>query len=98
MPQVLDRVNRLLWSFPDTLAFARQASLFGGLGSGNVIEMDIQGRQLEPLYDAALRAYQHIQEQLPGAVVRPLPGLVMARPELRLIPDETSPCRGGLEP
>ena len=95
LPQVLERVNRLLWSFPDTLAFARQASLFGGLGSGNVIEMDIQGRQLEPLYAAALRAYQHIEEQLPGAVVRPLPGLVMARPELRLIPDERRLAEAG---
>ena len=95
IPEALDLVNGLLWSFPDTLAFARQASLFGGLSSGSTIELDLQGRGLEELYAAAPIAYQHIQEALPGAQVRPLPGLVLARPELRLLPDERRIAEAG---
>lgn len=91
----LNVVNNMLWSFPDTLAFARRASLFGGLDSGNTIELDMQGRALESLYAAAPVAYQRIQEVLPGAQVRPLPGLVLARPELRLLPDERRLAEAG---
>ena len=91
-PREIDRllplVQQTLSGFPDTLAFARRASLFGGLGEGRSIEVDLQGRDLEALFAAALDGFQTIQRELPGTVVRPLPGLQLARPELRLLPNE----------
>ena len=87
IPSALKLINGLLWSFPDTLAFARQASLFGGLSSGNVIEMDLQGRQLEALYAAAPVAYDRILEPCRGRRCAPC-RVWCWPPGLRLLPDE----------
>ncbi len=81
-------VNRVLQGFPDTIAFARRASLFGGLGAGRTIDVDLQSRDVPRLLEAARAAFGLIHRALPGASVRPLPGLDLAQPELRLIPDE----------
>ncbi len=82
---VIDSVIR---GFPDTIAFARRASLFGGFGAGRTIDMNLQGRDLDTLLRVALVGYGATFEALPGAKVRPLPGLELAEPELRLVPDE----------
>ncbi|RMD77992.1 MAG: efflux RND transporter permease subunit [Gammaproteobacteria bacterium] len=81
-------VNRVLQGFPDTIAFARRASLFGGLGAGRSIDMDLQAREVPRLLEAARAAFGLVHRALPGASVRPLPGLSLAQPELRLLPDE----------
>ena len=85
--ELIPIVNRTIRGFPDTIAFARRASLFGGFGSGNTIDVDIQTRNIEALMRAALGGFIGINRTLPGARVRPFPGLELADPELRLVPD-----------
>ncbi len=86
--ELVPLVNRLIGGFPDTIAFAYRTSLFGRSGGGNTIDVDIQGRDIESLINAAKLGFREIATALPGARTRPKPGLDMAIPELRLIPDE----------
>ncbi len=88
-------VDEVVGGFPDTLAFARRASLFGGFGEGRTIDMDLQGRDITRVMAAAQRAFGLIQQALPGATVRPLPGLELAEPELRLHPRERRLAEAG---
>ncbi|MDX1512770.1 MAG: efflux RND transporter permease subunit [Gammaproteobacteria bacterium] len=81
-------LNQVIGGFPDTLAFAKQLSLFGGFGEGRTIDMNLQGRNLETIIEAAQVAFGVISQALPGARIRPFPDLELAEPELRLVPDE----------
>ena len=93
--QLVPLVNRLIGGFPDTLAFAKRSSLFGGFGGGRTIDMNIQGRSMDVVLDAALAAFGNINQAIPGASVRPFPGLALAEPELRLVPDERRIAEAG---
>lgn len=86
--ELVPLVNKLIGGFPDTLAFAKRSSLFGGFGGGRTIDIDIQGSNLESLLMAAQKGFGEVTEVLPGSSVRPFPGLDLANPELRLVPDE----------
>ena len=93
--ELIPIVNQTIRGFPDTIAFARRASLFGGFGSGNTIDVDIQSRNIEALMEVALGGFIGISQALPGARVRPFPGLELAEPELRLVPDERRLAEAG---
>ena len=86
--ELVPLVNRVIGGFPDTIAFARRTSLFGSFGGGNTIDVNIQGRNIESLLQAAQLGFRDIRAALPGSNIRPKPGLDMAVPELRLIPDD----------
>ncbi len=88
MDKVLVTLQEIVSGFPDTLGFAQRASLFEGFGGGKNIDIDIQGRDLPALMQAALKGMMTTQEAIPGAQVRPIPGLELAQPELRLVPNE----------
>ncbi len=87
-------VNRMIFSFPDTLGFAFRASLFGGLGEGRQVNIDIQARDMTALLGAAGAGFLAVQEAF-GASPRPKPGLDLAEPELRLLPDERRLAEAG---
>ena len=93
--ELIPLINKTIRGFPDTIAFARRASLFGGFGSGNTIDVDIHARNIEALMEAALEGFIGINRALPGARVRPFPGLELAEPELRLVPDERRLAEAG---
>ncbi len=80
-------INGVIASFPDTIGFAFKASLFGGLGGGRSIDIDIQGSDLEGLLQAGSAGFMAVREAF-GSMPRPFPGLDLAEPELRLVPDE----------
>lgn len=86
--QLVPLVNRVIGGFPDTIAFARRTSLFGRFGGGNTVDVNIQGRNIESLLQAAQLGFREIRGALPGSNIRPRPGLDMAIPELRLIPND----------
>ena len=88
-------INQLIGGFPDTIAFAKRSSLFGGFGSGRSINMDIQGTNLNALLDAAQAGFGATMEALPGRPPRPRPGLDLSEPELRLVPDERRIAEAG---
>jgi multidrug efflux pump subunit AcrB len=78
----------ILRGFPDTLAFMNRASIFGRLGGGRSIDVNIQSRNIDAMLGAATTGMGAIAEALPGSRVRPVPGVELADPELRLIPKE----------
>ena len=93
--ELVPLINEMVQGFPDTLAFARQSALFGGMGGGGGVEMNLQARSLETLLEVARLGYELIEEKIPGTSVRPQPGLEMAQPELLLLPDERRLAEAG---
>lgn len=88
-------INNVVRSFPDTIGFAFRSSLFGGFGEGHTIDVDIQGRDIEALLRVAGASFGLIKGVIPEASIRPFPGLELAEPELRLIPDERRIAEAG---
>ncbi len=87
--ELVATLNRdILGGFPDTLAFANRAALFGRLGGGRAINVNIQSRDIEALLGAGAVGMGAIAQAIPGARTRPVPGLELAEPELRLTPEE----------
>ena len=86
--ELLVALNEIVSGFPDVIAFANKASLFGGFGEGRSIDMDIQGRDMARVMEAATIGFLEISNAIPGSTTQPMPGLELAQPELRLIPNE----------
>ncbi len=86
--ELVPLINRMIGGFPDTIAFARRSSLFSGFGGGRTVDIDIQGSNIESLLTAAQAGFVAVTEVIAGRPPRPRPGLSLAEPELRLIPDE----------
>ncbi|MCF6336593.1 MAG: efflux RND transporter permease subunit [Gammaproteobacteria bacterium] len=86
--ELVPLINRLIGSFPDTIAFAQRSSLFGGFGGGRTVDIDIQGSNIDALLDSAQAGFAAVMQTIPGRPPRPRPGLSLAEPELRLLPDE----------
>ncbi|MBT8135846.1 MAG: efflux RND transporter permease subunit [Gammaproteobacteria bacterium] len=80
--------GQVLRGFPDTMAFASRRGIFSNVGAGRGIELNIQSRDLDAMLSAAQAAFGVTMQALPGAQVRPDPGLELAEPELRFVPDE----------
>jgi multidrug efflux pump subunit AcrB len=85
---LLAEVRIIIKGFPDVIAFANKRSLVTGRGGGRSIDMDLQGKDLTSVMQAAKVAFVEVQKSIPGASVQPVPGLELAQPELRLIPNE----------
>lgn len=90
--------DEVLVGLPDTQAFVQRSSLLNfGFDGGRSINVDLQGRDLETLAEVAVEGMKVIQETLPGAMVRPIPGLSMAEPELQLVPKDRRITAAGLD-
>nr|WP_239056838.1 efflux RND transporter permease subunit [Wenzhouxiangella limi] len=86
--RLVEVVNQeILTGFPDTFGRANRSPIFGGRGSRR-IDVDLQAADFEELLEAGQIGFRLIQDVLPGATVRPQPGLELAEPELRLVPDD----------
>jgi HAE1 family hydrophobic/amphiphilic exporter-1 len=76
---------------PGTFGFITQPSIFGrGIGGGRAVHLDISGPELETILGVALEAAGLVGQALPreqGNQLRPLPGLELGAPEVRVIPD-----------
>jgi multidrug efflux pump subunit AcrB len=80
--------EEILPGFPDTIAFANRSAIFSGGRGGRRINVDLHADSFESLITAGQAGFGAILEAMPGANVRPLPGLEQAEPEIRLIPDD----------
>jgi multidrug efflux pump subunit AcrB len=80
--------TEIMIGFPDTFGFASRAPIFGGSRGGRQINLDLQADSFESLLSAGQSGFFKVMEVLPGSNVRPLPGLELAEPELRLIPND----------
>lgn len=76
---------------PGTFGFITQPSIFGrGIGGGRKIDLDISGNELATVLEVANRAFIKIIQRFPrdqGHEWRPVPGLELGAPEVRVVPD-----------
>jgi HAE1 family hydrophobic/amphiphilic exporter-1 len=85
--RMLDLLRRVQSKIPGMISFATQASLFGrSIGGGRVVEIDIQGPDLQTLSEVGGRLFGDLRRALPGAQIRPVPTLDPGAPELHVIP------------
>ena len=89
----------VLHDLPDTQVFLFRGSMINvsGGGNGRSISLDLQGPDIEVLMDAARTGLATINQELPGTGARPVPGLALAEPELRLIPNDHRITQAGLD-
>ena len=89
-----------IFAEPGTFGFMTQPSLFGrGVGGGRTIELNISGQDLEEILAVAGQAAGAISGLLPrsqGHQFRPIPGLELGAPEVRLVPDRLRLADAGL--
>jgi multidrug efflux pump subunit AcrB len=90
--------DEVLVDLPDTQAFVQRSSLLDfGFDGGRSINVDLQGSDIETLAEVATEGMQLIQEALPGAMIRPMPSLSIAEPELQLVPNDRRIAAAGLD-
>lgn len=80
---------------PGTLAIVQQSSLFQGGGS-RAIDIEITGPDLVQLIQLGGRVFGQVRKVLPDAQARPIPGLDLGNPEVRIIPDRVKAADLGL--
>jgi multidrug efflux pump subunit AcrB len=97
--EMIDLVrDEVLVDLPDTQAFVQRSSLLNfGFDGGRSINVDIQGSNIEALADVAVQGMKIINDTIPGAQVRPIPGLEVAEPELQLVPVDRRITAAGLD-
>jgi multidrug efflux pump subunit AcrB len=85
---------------PGTFGVVRQLSLFGrGLGGSRSINLDISGGDLEQILEVAMEATELVAVALPsanGTQFRPVPGLELGAPEVRVVPDRVRLADAGV--
>ena len=89
--ELIPVLSRPIFSEPGTFGFMTQPSLFGrGVGGGRAIELNISGQDLDDILAVAGRSAGIVGGLLPrseGHQFRPIPGLELGAPEVRLIPN-----------
>lgn len=95
--EVQTAIRSAMAEIPDTFGFASQAALFGRrLGGGRSIEVDIRGSDLGEILGAGQALFGALNQALPGAQIRPIPGLDPGAPELRVEPRRALAASHGL--
>ncbi len=76
---------------PGTFGFISQPSLFGrDVGGGRAVDVNISGQDLATVLGVAMQAAGRVAQALPrdqGNQLRPIPGLELGAPEVRVVPD-----------
>ncbi|OEU45494.1 MAG: hypothetical protein BBJ60_08160 [Desulfobacterales bacterium S7086C20] len=95
--ELLPYVYGVLKKIPGMIAIVQQPSLFSrGIGAGRSIDIEIKGPDLERLIDLGRQIFGKALQLLPGAQIRPIPGLDLGNPEMRLIPNRDRLSRLGM--
>jgi multidrug efflux pump subunit AcrB len=90
--------NEVLVDLPDTQSFVQRSSLLNfGFDGGRAINVDLQGPDIGVLSEVATKAMPVVSQAVPGAQVRPIPGLAIAEPELQLVPNDRRITAAGLD-
>ncbi len=106
-PETADRVSELipilqqsLAGEPGTIGFFTQPSLFDrDISGGRAIKLDISGPDLEDVVQVSQQAFGLTMAALPrqnGNQVRPIPGIELGSPELRVVPDRVRLADNGV--
>ena len=90
--------DEVLVDLPDTQSFVQRSSLLNfGFDGGRSISVDLQGPDINVLSQVAMQAMPIVSGAVPGAQVRPIPGLAIAEPELQLTPNDRRITAAGLD-
>jgi len=90
-------VRSTLAEIPDVIGMARRGSLFGRrLGGGRTIEIDVAGDDLGQITAFAGKLMGALRQAMPGAQIRPIPGLDVGAPELRVEPRRAQAASFGI--
>ncbi|MEO1453771.1 MAG: efflux RND transporter permease subunit, partial [Pseudomonadota bacterium] len=99
--ELIPILSRPIFAEPGTFGFMTQPSLFGrGVGGGRTIELNISGQDLQDILGVAGQAAGIVSQLLPrseGHQFRPIPGLELGAPEVRLVPDRLRLADAGLD-
>jgi len=99
--ELIPVLSRPIFAEPGTFGFMTQPSLFGrGVGGARAIELNVSGQDLDDILQVAGRAAGIISGLLPraeGHQFRPIPGLELGAPEVRLIPNRLRLADAGLD-
>jgi HAE1 family hydrophobic/amphiphilic exporter-1 len=80
--------NNVLRSIPGSIGFASQSSLFSrGFAGTRSVRIDITGPDLVRVLEIAQQVFGQVNQVLPGSNSRPIPGLDLGNPEVRVHPD-----------
>ena len=100
--EIIPVIRKPVFKEPGTFALFRQYSLFGrGLGGTRNIQLDISGPSLPDILQVAARLSGRVFAAFPqeqGNQFRPIPGLELGSPELRIVPDRRRLADAGVDP
>jgi len=89
--ELIPVIQQAAYGEPGTFGLISQRSLFGrGIGGGRSIDLNVSGPDLLDILGVAQRAAGRLNQVLPrseGTQMRPLPGLELGAPEVRIYPD-----------
>jgi HAE1 family hydrophobic/amphiphilic exporter-1 len=86
--ELVPAANKALFTIPGAIGFANQTSLFGrGFAGTRSVRIDVTGPELPEILNIAGQIFGQIRTVLPGANARPIPGLDLGNPEVRVYPD-----------
>ncbi|HKJ17379.1 MAG TPA: efflux RND transporter permease subunit [Xanthomonadales bacterium] len=89
MDQLIPIINQeILNGFPDSFAFAGRDPIFSGSRGGRQVSIDLSADDFHSLLAAGRAGFGATMQAIPGARIQPSPGLDLAEPELRFIPDD----------
>ena len=98
--QLQQPLQKLVSKEPGTFGIISQLSLFGrGLGGARQIELDIAGPGLEVILETAAKAAGEVFRVFPrseGNGFRPVPGLELGAPEVRIKPNRIALADAGV--
>ena len=95
--ELLPYAYGVLKKIPGMIAIVQQPSLFSqGIGEGRSIEIEIKGPDLVKLINLGRQIYGMTSQVLPDAQIRPIPGLDLGNPEMRVIPNRERMTRLGM--
>jgi len=94
---LLPIIKKPVRSIPGTFGIVNQTSIFSrGIGRGRSLDLAITGPDLEKLIGLAGPLFGMISQKIPGSQIRPIPGLELGNPEIRLIPNRIRANDNGL--
>jgi len=90
-------VLSVLRKIPGMFAIVQQPGLFArGIGQGRSIEIEIKGPDIVKLINLGRQIYGMTAQALPGSQIRPIPGLDLGNPEMRITPNRERLTRVGI--
>jgi HAE1 family hydrophobic/amphiphilic exporter-1 len=95
--ELLPEFTRVTRSFPGTIGFVRQTSLFqSGRQAGRAIDIELSGPDLDKLVELGGKVFVETMRLMPTAQVRPVPNLDLGDPEMRIVTDRRRAAEAGV--